>query len=378
MVGTQWALGVRQHLIGFVMAAKQPSRPVIKVGIATTDWSGSVVDDRGWPVMGGSGWIRLGQWSRLSQNHVVVGGLMNNGSTLGVQLADQQVHIDIPAIVMQRYMDSRTTELVRRARRFGQRVINDLDDWFWEISEKNAAAKYVNPDENPNSNINHYRKTLESSDLVTVSTPFLAEQISEWGVPVRIIENAVSAFMFPTRKHRPGKPVVGWVGSTAHRSGDLQVLKDFYSEISTMVSFHHTGQHPYHPQFCDEVDVAPDSVTTLPMLSPFEYPHGFTFDIGVVPLVDIPFNHAKSWIKGLEYAAAGIPFIASPLPEYVRLQKEYGIGRLAYDRSDWVSHIEELSDPVVRAEEAARQRAAVESDFHVKRMARAFDDAVWP
>lgn len=359
------------------MASKSPGRPVIKIGVATTDWSSSVADDRGWPVMGGAGWIRLGQWARLSNNHVVVGGLMNNGSTLGVQLADQQVHIDVPAMIMQRYMDSRTTELVRRARRYGQRVINDLDDWFWGISEKNSAAKFVDPDENPNSNVDHYRRTLESSDLVTVSTPFLAEQIAEWGVPVRIIENRVSSFMFHQRKHKAGRPIVGWVGSTAHRSGDLTVLKDFYPGISSLVSFHHTGFHPYHPDFCDEVGISKDLVSTLPMLSPFEYPHGFQFDIGVVPLVDIPFNHAKSWIKGLEYAAAGIPFIASPLPEYLRLQSQYGIGRIAYDSSDWVAHIEELSDPVVRAEEGSRQRMIVDDIFHVKKMARDFDDAVW-
>lgn len=328
--------------------------------------------------MGGSGWIRLGQWARLSQNHVVVGQMMTNGVTLGVQLADQQVHIDIPAIILQRYMDSRTTELVRRARRYGQRVINDLDDWFWGIHELNNAAKHVDPDLNPNSNIDHYRRTLESSDLVTVSTPFLAAKVTEWGVPVKIIENRVSSYMFPTRRCRDGKPTVGWVGSTGHRSGDLAILKVFYSEISSLVNFHHTGHYPGFPSFSSEVGLDEDQVTTLPMLSPFEYPHGFTFDIGVVPLVDIPFNHAKSWIKGLEYAAAGIPFIASPLPEYVRLNQEFGIGRLASTPSEWKEHIEELSDPSVRFEEAQRQRAIIDSEFHVKKMAREFDDAVWP
>lgn len=328
--------------------------------------------------MGGSGWIRLGQWTRLSQNHVVVGQMMTNGVTLGVQLADQQVHIDIPAIILQRYMDSRTTELVRRARRYGQRVINDLDDWFWGIHELNNAAKHVDPDLNPNSNIDHYRRTLESSDLVTVSTPFLAEKVAKWDVPVRIIENRVSSYMFPTRRCREGKPKVGWVGSTGHRSGDLSILKEFYSEISSLVEFHHTGSYEAFPSFSSEVGLDSQQVTTLPMLSPFEYPHGFVFDIGVVPLVDIPFNHAKSWIKGLEYAAAGIPFIASPLPEYVRLNRDFGIGRLASTPSEWKDHIEELSDPSVRFEEAQRQRAIIDTEFHVKKMAREFDDAVWP
>jgi hypothetical protein len=38
--------------------------------------------------------------------------------------------------------------------------------------------------------------------------------------------------------------------------------------------------------------------------------------VGLVPLTRGPFNEAKSYLKGLEYAAAGIPFIATPTEEY--------------------------------------------------------------
>ena len=47
-----------------------------------------------------------------------------------------------------------------------------------------------------------------------------------------------------------------------------------------------------------------------------DYPRMFrNIDIGIAPLSDVPFHHAKSAIKGLEYPAAGVPFIASPSPE---------------------------------------------------------------
>jgi glycosyltransferase involved in cell wall biosynthesis len=278
---------------------------------------------------------------------------------------------------MQRYMGRDVPDLISMARSNGQRIINDVDDWFWGISEKNAAANFIDPNKNLRSNVDHYRRTLEASDLVTVSTLFLKEQIEAWGVPVRLIPNRVSAHMFSRRRHREGKPVVGWVGSTAHRSGDLDILREPFAKIDGAVSFHHTGDHPFHASFSDEVGLAADSVSVTPMLSPFEYPGGFTFDIGVVPLVDIPFNSAKSGIKGLEYAAAGIPFVASPLPEYIRLRDEYGIGRIASSASEWVEHIEELFDPAVRAAEADRQHELVLKHFHVKDMAKDFDDVVW-
>lgn len=76
-------------------------------------------------------------------------------------------------------------------------------------------------------------------------------------------------------------------------------------------------------------------------------------DIGIVPLNDIPFNHAKSYIKGLEYAAAGVPFVASAAPEYVFLA-ENGVGRVARSPEEWESHISELADPKVRKQEAMK------------------------
>jgi hypothetical protein len=54
-----------------------------------------------------------------------------------------------------------------------------------------------------------------------------------------------------------------------------------------------------------------------------------TFDVGLVPLVKNDFNEAKSCLKGMEYAACGIPCIATPTAEYRRWVKEGENGYLA-------------------------------------------------
>ena len=128
-----------------------------------------------------------------------------------------------------------------------------------------------------------------------------------------------------------GKPIIGWMGSTAHRSGDLQILKGYAQRMAHKVSWHHTGHIdlPNVPKFWDEIGLHAGSVTRTPFLKPKDLKNGMKFDIGIVPLNNIPFNSAKSWIKGIEYAAGGIPFVASSLDEYVRLHQEYNIGILA-------------------------------------------------
>jgi glycosyltransferase involved in cell wall biosynthesis len=54
------------------------------------------------------------------------------------------------------------------------------------------------------------------------------------------------------------------------------------------------------------------------------------FDVGIAPLADIPCNWARSDIKLKEYAASGVPWLASPLGPYLGLGEEQG-GRLVAD-----------------------------------------------
>ena len=356
---------------------KKIARQVRKVGLASSDWSQSIFDQRGFPVQGGAGWIRFGQVAPYMRNHLVMGYLQPFLDHMAVETYDRVLHQDISVMILQRQMGKNVSGLIKNSQRAGIPVINDVDDWFWGLHEENDAAKIVDPENNKNSNINYYRDSIEASDLVTVSTPFLAEKISEWNPNVQIIENSVLSACFKRRHHSLKKPIIGWCGSTAHRSDDLKILIEPFKSMGTFVNFHHTGDNKDSTPFYKKIKVSPLRVSTLPMLSPLEYPQGFNFDIGVVPLNDIPFNDAKSWIKGLEYAAAGVPFIASPSREYVRLKEEYGIGRLAGTPEEWVHHLSELLDPKVREAESIHNRSIVKAEFGVEKMGKAWDQIIW-
>lgn len=339
--------------------ARSAKRRIIKIGVATTDWSGSITDAAGWPALGGAAWVRFGQQRRHMRNHIVIGKLAVVGGRLAVYTHDNQIHTDCHVMVLQRYMDDWVPDAVARAVADGQIVINDVDDWFWGIHPKNQAAKVVDPEHNKTSNLNFYRQTLEASSLVTCSTPFLAERVAEFGPKTHVIRNGVATTMYRERMHKTGRPVIGWTGSTAHRSGDLAVFAKVVPLIGGNARFHHTGAYEKYPAFSKEIGVLSSRVSTLPMLPPEDYPLGLTFDIGIVPLTNIDFNEAKSCIKGLEYAAASIPFVASPLPEYVRLHDEVGVGRLAETPEEWAKHLIELRDADLRTTEARKARMLI-------------------
>ena len=97
------------------------------------------------------------------------------------------------------------------------------------------------------------------------------------------------------------------------------------------------------------------------------YPHVFKhMDIGIVPLNNIEFNHAKSFIKGLEYTAAGVPFIASYSPEYQYLA-DNGIGRIATTPDQWMSAFDELKNLQIRRDEIAHNYELLENFTMEKR-----------
>ena len=104
----------------------------------------------------------------------------------------------------------------------------------------------------------------------------------------------------------------------------------------------------------------------MPMAPILDYPKLFPpIDIGIVPLNDLPFNHAKSFIKGLEYAAAGVPFIASNSPEYKYLA-DLGVGRVASNREEWLYHLEELLNPQMRKDEAVINYEIIKDKFSME------------
>lgn len=361
------------------------------VGFATSDWALGHRDGNGHPTYGGAGWARIGLPARhLSGSFDVVEGTLAFYGRLGKfavktwsgkmkavrrgKPVDEWVgDLVVPdVIVLQRWMQEDIARNIAKATRRGQVVVNDVDDHFWALDSRNQASRTTDPRTNPRENRNHYLRTISASSAVTVSTPYLADELRRLGVrsPVHVLENHVDVEAFDKvweakRAEREDLgPVIGWIGATPWRSGDLVILRGVLSAFVTsrdLRAFH--GGHVERegvPTFAGEVGLDPTQVKTKPMVPISRYPELFRFlDIGLVPLTERPFNRAKSWIKGIEYAAAGVPFVASALPEYRRLLTGYGIGRLAQRPKDWVSHWSKLLDPSLRRDEAEANRQAV-------------------
>lgn len=257
-------------------------------------------------------------------------------------------------IVFKLLMQQEVLDAIPKARALGQKIVVDVDDWFDGLAESNKAFEATDPIKNPKSNREIYAKIILEADAVITSTPFLFDYYAAKRDNVFMVRNGIDLQRWKKRQYRPNRRMkVGWVGATHWRSNDLEQLSPFLGQYLEMrkLLFHHSGHSNTAPH-ANRLFGIPDSITKVsPMVPILAYPLLFqNIDIGLIPLNNIQFNHAKSFIKGLEYAAAGIPFVASYSPEYEFLSKN-GIGRVAYSQSDWIYHLDELLDPKMRKDE---------------------------
>lgn len=89
-------------------------------------------------------------------------------------------------------------------------------------------------------------------------------------------------------------------------------------------------------------------------------------DIGLMPLVDDPYSRGKCGYKLLQYAAAGLPAVASPVGVNATILGELGLAP-AHSHDDWVDQLTTMLglsvDDRARIGQAARERAAASYSF---------------
>lgn len=285
-------------------------------------------------------------------------------------------------VVFKLVMLKTVLDIMRNKERINnQKIVVDIDDFYEGLTEHNLAWKNTDPEKNLDSNREHYLDIIDEADYLTVSTQFLYDYYTkEKGKKnVFLVRNGIDLDRWHKRNdHSRYLPTVGWVGATPWRSLDLEQLQPFFGEFmkKNRLPFHHAGHingHSVEPR----LGLDPSTkFTHQPRRIISEYPQMFRkIDIGIVPLNDIPFNHAKSTIKGLEYTAAGIPFVSSYSPEY-QLLADQGIGRVASSPEEWIEHLGYLIDPKNRKQEIEKNYENLKALHTMEKRGKEWNDVL--
>jgi glycosyl transferase family 1 len=303
-----------------------------------------------------------------SPRHVTVQFVAQDSAGNEVGLQQVLPAMDADVYVFQQLQEPVGLLLAEMLRSNGKRVVSETDDDFMNIPEYNPAYSGSDPMLSPGRNRYWLHKIFQASDALTVATPALAEVYDGICQNVRMIRNYLDWRMWrdaPQQSEVERRRVrVGWMGDLGWRKGDLSVLRHVlrpWLEKHPGVEFVAAGD----PRTLDLLDIPKRQRVAT---GPVDFRNGdladitAVMDIGLVPMELNRFNEAKSHLKGMEYAACGIPCIATPTESYADYWLADGEGGLlARKPKDWTDALSLLvGDDGLRREMGRKARAKAE------------------
>lgn len=217
------------------------------------------------------------------------------------------------------------------------------EEWLWQDERHGFSLK------DNRMRFNSHVDVLNVSTLITTTTPKLRSILSKnTERPIdefHIVPNSIDFNVYKpfSKRVRGSKIRIGWTASDSHLlEGQMmmKILAELYRRrsdfefviLGNIDKFKFAANKfpiEWH-EFCD-IKVYPLKLAAL------------EFDIGICPLEDYSFNHAKSALKWTEYSALRIPSVCSNLEPYQVIRD--GIdGMLAKDPVEFVDKLEALMD----------------------------------
>jgi len=186
---------------------------------------------------------------------------------------------------------------------------------------------------------------------------------------VRVIPSVVDGEVFrrAAREHGSGSrlPCIGWSGSSSS-AVNLRVVDDTLRRLRERVDFR------VHIIGATGSELADMGVTHEPWRAATEIEDLSQLDVGLVPLLDTPWNRRKFYMKVVQYMALGIVPVATPLGSNPEVIEHGQTGFLAESAKDWAHYLELLvADPSLRASMARQAARAAHARYTLEAQAPA-------
>lgn len=226
-------------------------------------------------------------------------------------------------LYLHRYQDTTTQKVLRKARAAGMAIVWDHDDNIVAAPGRRRGALRAQ------EIASGTRAMTQLADVVTTTNELLAAQYTEAGAShVCVVPNYLPrGFEEVRRTPRRGVVRIGWIAWADHqRDWNELGLRD----ISRRLLEEHDD---VWIESVGPIDLGLGHeryVRTGPVSFPELAGRIAAFDVGLAIIADSPFNRGRSDIKVKEYAALGIPWLASAAGPYVGYGEREG-GMLVAD-----------------------------------------------
>jgi len=292
------------------------------------------------------------------------------------------IETDIDLYVFQLVADQQIVDFAKQLRqhRPEAKIIMDLDDHLRAIPKSNISYKNGWGEGRPATKA--LLNFIQLSDVLTVSTPDLAEEYKRFNPNIRVLYNSIEDREVDLKPEITGRPKragqirIGYGASWTHLADFQMILKplvkamrdypdtrmvfigadfrkclprDLYARCEYAGS---TWRNPGKPSTIAYWDLMRDS----------------DLDFCIAPLESTTFNRSKSYLKAMEAGLIGVPIIGSRVGPYIQYVNECKAQPMLLAGSDreWTEHFVSLINfPDKRKASAEANRQYVEQSHRM-------------
>lgn len=243
--------------------------------------------------------------------------------------------------------------LERRLLRSAQFSVYDFDDAIFHNGAPFPYSLY------PKGKLWH--RSVQAATQIIAGNDYLAEEAAKLNHQVAMIPSCVNPddYRLKSSYELPEVPTLVWLGSPSTEPF-LEMLTEpllrINAEIPLRLRLISSGHRSLGPldQIVDRTQWYADS---------FAYQLAGA-DVGLMPLPDTPFTRGKCAYKLLQYSAAGLPVVGSPVGTNKKVLADLG-GASAEGAKDWEDAIRDLlaSSSRARSELGVTGRRAIETGY---------------
>lgn len=255
----------------------------------------------------------------------------------------------------------------RLAFRAGVPVVCDWDDALFlkYNTSRNPLTRWVLAGK--------LERLIARAAATTCGNEFLRDFAASHGARSVLLPTVVDIGVYVPKPEPREQLVIGWIGSPTNWDNVrpvLPVIRTICAETGARFRVVGAGVRAKHDRF-PEMDL-------VDWTEAAEVAEVQGFDIGIMPLLDAPFERGKSAYKLVQYMACGVPAVASPVGAN-RTVLSSGCGIFADSTSEWDAALRKLlADAELRRRmgEKGRERAVADYSLqtHAPRLIALFKD----
>ena len=203
---------------------------------------------------------------------------------------------------------------------------------------------------------------MRQATTVVAGNDYLAERAGQAGASrIERLPSVVDIDRYMIKEKTGEQFRIGWIGSPV-TAPYLGLIKDALEEVikrtSARLVLVGAGEQDMLPGISKEI---------LPWSENSEVAHIQSFDVGIMPLPDGPFEQGKCGYKLIQYMACGLPVIASPVGVNTRIVEQGKTGFRASSTAEWVEDLVMLfNDNGLRTTLGRAGRKKVEEEYSLQ------------